>query len=112
MHITTNRFKRHRLIATTNLIKIENRWRGISLDAVVEVHSDSNYEETRFFITDFNLRHLKVWKKELRACSSSDIAFPSGQLYKRINDRHDLQLFANVEGKSVFSRVVEKTPAF
>lgn len=108
MHITTNRFKRHHLIATTNLIKIENRWRGISLDAVVEVHSDSNYEETRFFITDFNLRHLKVWKKELRACSSSDIAFPSGQL----NDRHDLQLFANVEGKSVFSRVVEKTPAF
>lgn len=60
VRIITNRFKRHRLIATTNLIKIENRWRGISLDAVVEVHSDSNYEETRFFITDFNLRHLRA----------------------------------------------------
>lgn len=66
VRIITNRFKRHRLIATTNLIKIENRWRGISLDAVVEVHSDSNYEETRFFITDFNLRHLKVWKRASR----------------------------------------------
>lgn len=59
------------------------------------------------FIADFNLRHLKVWKKELRACSSPDIAFPSGQLYKRISDRHDLQLFANVEGKSI-SRAVKQ----
>lgn len=40
--------KRHRLIASTNLIKIENRWREISLDVVEEVRSDGNYEETGF----------------------------------------------------------------
>lgn len=42
--------KRHRLIASTNLIKIEkNRWREISLDVVEEVRSDGNYEETGFY---------------------------------------------------------------
>lgn len=61
-----------------NLIKIENCWCGILLDVVVEVYFDSNYEEICFFIIDFNLCYLKVWKKEFCVCFLSDIVFLLG----------------------------------